>query len=155
MTRIFFGVILISYEIKFIEYYSLFTMLMKVVNNKYIISLIIFTFCLSCTTGGSLLYGSEVHFDHHNAHIHHTDKDHDPGESDHKDANTILYLDYVVVNFSNPVKTLSTLNSCLHSSHSSNYDYYLINNFSKITHYSNKNRFCTQNLYQLKSSYLI
>lgn len=131
-------------------------MLRKVINNKYIILLIIFTFCLSCTTiGGSLLYGSEVHFDHHNVHIHHTNEDHGPGESDHRDANTILYLDYVVVNYSNPVKTLSTLNSCLHSYHSPNYFCNLFNNFSRITHYSNKNRFCTQNLYQLNSSYLI
>lgn len=128
----------------------------KGTNNKYFVLLALVAFCLSgATLSGSLLYGSKVHFDHHNVHIHHTNEDHGPGESDHRDASTILYLDYVVVNSSNPVKTLSTLNSCLHSSHSPNYGYYLFNNFSKITHYSNKNRFCTQNLYQLNSSYLI
>jgi hypothetical protein len=155
LTRLFFCVILITCELKFIEYYSLFTMLIKVINNKHIILLIIFTFCLSCTTGGSLLYGSEVHFDHHNAHIHHTDKDHGLGGSDHKDADTILYLDYVIVNSSNPVKTLSSLNPCLLSCHSSTYCYNLSNSFSGILHYSNKCSFCTHDLYQLNSSYLI
>lgn len=131
-------------------------MLRNVIKNKYLILLVLFAFFLSSATlGSSLLFGSDAHFHQDNVHIHHTDKDHGLGGSDHKDANTILYLDYVVVNSSTPVKTLSTLNSCLHSSHSSNYDYYLINNFSRITHYSNKNRFCTQNLYQLNSSYLI
>lgn len=130
-------------------------MLRKVINNKYITWLIIFTFCLTCTTiSGSLLYGSEVHFDHHNAHIHHTDKEHGLGESDHRDANIILHLDYISAN-SSSIKTHFTLNPCLHSYPSSNYCYNLFNNFSRITHHSNKNRFCTHNLYQLNSSYLI
>ncbi|ODS31708.1 MAG: hypothetical protein SCARUB_03171 [Candidatus Scalindua rubra] len=128
----------------------------KTVKNRYFMLLILSVFCLSSATlSGSLLYGSELHFHQNHVHIHHTDKDHGLGESDHRDANTILYLDYVVVNSPNPVKTLSSLNPCLHSYHSQNYCYNFFNNFSKITHYSNKNRFCTHNLYQLNSSYLI
>ena len=128
----------------------------KVVNNKYFKLLIISAFCLSSITiGGSVLYGSEVHFHQSHVHVHHADGDHGLGESDHKDADTIFYLDYVVVNSSNPVKTLSSLNPCLLSCHSSTYCYNLYNSFSGILHYSNKCSFCTHDLYQLKSSYLI
>lgn len=131
-------------------------MLKNVIKNKYLILLILSAFCISSAIlGGSLLYGSKVHFDHHNVHIHHTNEDHGLGESDHRDANTILYLDYVVVNSSNPVKTLSALNPCLHSYHSPNYFCNLSNSFSGILHYSNKCSFCTYDLYQLNSSYLI
>ncbi len=127
----------------------------KRINNKYFILLILSAFCLSCAAlSGSLLYGSEFHYDHQNAHIHHTNEDYGLGESDHRDANIILHLDYISAN-SSSIKTHFTLNSCLHSSHSPNYDYYLFNNFSRITHHSNTNRFYTHNLYQLNSSYLI
>jgi hypothetical protein len=118
--------------------------------------LILFAFCLSSATlGSSLLFGSDAHFHQDNVHIHHTDKDHGFGGSDHKDADTILYLDYMVVNPSNPVKTLSVPNPCLHSYHSPNYFCNLSNSFSGILHYLNKCSFCTHDLYQLKSSYLI
>ncbi|MBS1259194.1 MAG: hypothetical protein MAG551_02261 [Candidatus Scalindua arabica] len=128
----------------------------KVINNKYFKLLIISAFCLSSITiGGSLLYGSEVHFHQSHVHVHHADGDHGLGESDHKDTDTILYLDYVVVNSSNPVKTLSSLNPCLLSCHSSTYYYNLLNNFPGITYHSNKTTFCTHSLYQLNSSYLI
>jgi hypothetical protein len=128
----------------------------KGINNKYFMLLTLIAFCLSSATlSGLLLYESELHFDHYNIHLHHTDEDHSLGESDHRDANIILYLNYVGVNSSNSVKTLSVLNPCLHSYHSPNYFCNLFNSFSSITHYSNKNRFCTHNLYQLNSSYLI
>jgi hypothetical protein len=131
-------------------------MFRKAIKNRCYVILILFAFCLSSATfGSSLLLGSDAHFLQDNVHVHHTDKDHGLGGSDHKDANTILYLEYVVVNSINPVKTLSTLNPCLQSYHSPNYCYNLLNNFLKITHYSNKNKFCTHNLYQLNSSYLI
>ncbi len=131
-------------------------MLRKVTSNKHLTLLLLFTFCFSSATlGGFLLYGSKVHFDNHNAHTHHTDEDHGLGDSGHRDANTILYLDYVVANSSNSVKTLSVLNPCLHSYHSSTYCYNFFNSFSGILHYSNECSFCTHDLYQLNSSYLI
>jgi hypothetical protein len=131
-------------------------MFRKTIKNRCYVILILFAFCLSSATlGSSLLFGSDAHFHQDNVHIHHTDKDHGLGGSDHKDADTILYLDYVVVNSSNPVKTLSSLNPCLLSCHFSTYCYNLSNSFSGILHYSNKCSFCTHDLYQLKSSYLI
>ena len=127
----------------------------KGINNKYFMLLTLIAFCLSSATlSGLLLYGSEFHYDHQNAHIHHTNEDHGLGESDHRDANIILHLDYISAN-SSSIKTHFTLNPCLHSYPSSNYCYNLFNNFSRITHHSNKNRVCTHNLYQLNSSYLI
>lgn len=131
-------------------------MFRKTIKNRCYVILILFAFCLSSATlGSSLLFGSDAHFHQDNVHIHHTDKDHGLGGSDHKDADTILYLDYVVVNSSNPVKTLSSLNPCLLSCHSSTYCYNLFNSFSGILHYSNECSFCTHDLYQLNSSYLI
>ena len=131
-------------------------MFRKTIKNRCYVILILFAFCLSSATlGSSLLFGSDAHFHQDNVHIHHTDKDHGLGGSDHKDADTILYLDYVIVNSSNPVKTLSSLNPCLLSCQSSTYCYNLSNSFSGILHFSNKCSFCTHDLYQLKSSYLI
>ncbi len=131
-------------------------MFRKTIKNRCYVILILFAFCLSSATlGSSLLFGSDAHLHQDNVHVHHTDKDHGLGGSDHKDADTILYLDYVVVNSSNPVKTLSSLNPCLLSCHSSTYCFNLSNSFSGILHYSNKCSFCTHDLYQLKSSYLI
>ena len=131
-------------------------MFRKIIKNRCYVVLILFAFYLSSATlGSSLLFGPDAHFHQDNVHIHHTDKDHGLGGSDHKDADTILYLDYVIVNSSNPVKTLSSLNPCLLSCQSSTYCYNLSNSFSGILHFSNKCSFCTHDLYQLKSSYLI
>ena len=128
----------------------------KIIKDKCYVMLILFAFCLSSATlGSSLLYGSEAHIHQNQVHIHHTDKDHGLGESDHKDANTILYLDYVAANSTNQANTLFHLNFLSHSHNSPDYCYKLFNSISGIRHHSNKNSFCTHNLYQLKSSYLI
>ncbi len=128
----------------------------EMIKDKCFAILILFAFCLSSATlGGFLLYGEGIHINHHNAHVHHANEDHDLGESDHKDANTILYLDYVILNSSNLVKALPALNSCLFSCHLPDYCYNSFNRFSRTAHFSNMNRFCTQDLYQLNSSYLI
>ncbi len=139
-----------------LDYCHPLNMFRKTIKNKSYVILILFAFCLSSATLGSfLLYGAEAHFNQCNIHIHHTDKDHGLGESDHNDAKTILYLDYVVSNSANQVNTLSSLNSYFHSYNSPDYSYNLFNSLSGILHYSNKCSFCTHDLYQLKSSYLI
>jgi hypothetical protein len=131
-------------------------MFRKTIKNRCYVILILFAFCLSSATlGSSLLYGSEVHFHQDNVHVHHTDKDHSLGGSDHKDADIILYLDYVVVNSTNQVNTHSNFNPSCHSYNSPDFCYKLSNSFSGFSHYSNKNSFLSHNLYQLKSSYLI
>lgn len=128
----------------------------KSIKNRCSVILILFAFCLSSATlGSSLVYGSEAHFHQDNVHIHHADKDHGLGGSDHEDADTILYLDYVVVNSANLVNIFSYLNSYLHFYNSPDYFYHLSSSFSVILHYSNKCSSCTHDLYQLKSSYLI
>jgi hypothetical protein len=128
----------------------------KIIKHKCYTVLILFAFCLSSATlGSSLLYGYDAHFHQDNVHVHHTDKDHGLGGSDHKDANTILYLDYVVVNTTNQINTHSNFNPSCHSYNSSDSCYKLFNNISGIRHHSNKNSFCAHNLYQLNSSYLI
>ena len=130
-------------------------MFRKTIKNRCYVILILFAFCVSSATlGSSLIYGSDAHFHQDNVHVHHTDRDHGLGGSDHKDANIILYLDYVSVNSTSHFKTLSSLN-IFSSTHSPTYCYNLFNNISEILHYSNQNSFCTHNLYHLKSSYLI
>ena len=139
-----------------LDYCHPLNMFRKTIKNRCYVILILFAFCLSSATlGSSLLFGSDAHFHQDNVHIHHTDKDHGLGGSDHKDADTILYLDYVVVNSSNPVKTLSSLNSYLYFHNLPDCCFNLSNSFSGILHYSNKCSFFTHDLYQLKSSYLI
>lgn len=131
-------------------------MFRKTIKNRCYVILILFAFFVaSATLGGSLLFGSDAHFHQDNVHVHHTDKNHGPGESDHKDVDTILYLDYVVVNSSNHVNILSSLNSYLRSQNLLDLCSNLSNSFSGILHYLNKCSFCTHDLYQLKSSYLI
>jgi len=131
-------------------------MFRKTLKNRCYVILILFAFCLSSATlGSSLLFGSDAHFHQDNVHVHHTDKGHAPGESDHKDADIILYLDYIVVNSSNHVNILSSLNPYLYSHNISDYCFNLSNSSSGILHYLNKCSFCTHDLYQLKSSYLI
>ena len=131
-------------------------MFRKTIKNRCYVLIILFAFCISSATfGSSLLFGSDAHFHQDNVHVHHTDKDHGLGGSDHKDADIILYLDYVVVNSSNHVNILSSLNSHLKSHHLPDCCFDLSNRSSGILHYSNKYRFCTHDLYQLKSSYLI
>lgn len=131
-------------------------MFRKTIKNRCYVILILFAFCISSATlGSSLLFGSDAHFHQDNVHVHHTDKDHGLGGADHKDADIILYLDYVVINSANQVNIFSCLNSFLHSHNSPTYCYNLINSLSIFSHYSNKCNFCTHDLYQLKSSYLI
>ena len=131
-------------------------MFRKTIKNRCYVILILFAFCISSATlGSSLLFGSDAHFHQDNVHVHHTDKYHGLGGSDHKDADIILYLDYVVVNSSNQINIFSSLNSYLHTHKLPDYCYNLSNSFSGILHYSNKGSFFTHDLYQLKSSYLI
>ena len=131
-------------------------MFRKTTKNRCYVILILFAFCLSSATlGSSLLFGSDAHFHQDNVHVHHTDKDHGLGGSDHKDADIVLYLDYVVVNSSNQVNILSNLNSYLHTHKLPDYCYNLPNSLSGILHYSNKCSFYPRDLYQLKSAYLI
>lgn len=131
-------------------------MFRKTIKNRCYVVLILFAFCLaSVTLGGSLLFGSDAHFHQNNVHVHHTDKDHGPGGSDHKDADIIMYLDYVVVNSFNQVNIFSSHNSFSHSHNSPTYSYNSVNSLSVFSHYSNKCTFCTHDLYQLKSAYLI
>ncbi len=131
-------------------------MFRKTIKNRCYVILILFAFCISSATlGSSLLFGSDAHFHQDNVHVHHTDKDHGLGGSDHKDADIILYLDYVVVNSANHDNIFSSLNSNLHFCNLTDYGFNLSNSFSAILHYSNKCSFCTHDLYQLKSAYLI
>jgi hypothetical protein len=131
-------------------------MFRKTIKNRCSVILILFAFCLSSATlGSSLLFGSDAHFHQDNVHVHHTDKDHGLGGSGHKDADIILYLDYVVVNSANHVNILSNLNSYLCSHNLPDRCFNISNSFSGILHYSNKCSFYTHDLYQLKSSYLI
>jgi hypothetical protein len=131
-------------------------MFRKTIKNRCYVILILFAFCISSATlSSSLLFGSDAHFHQDNVHVHHTDKDHGLGGSDHKDADIILYLDYVVVNSANQVNIFSCLNPFSHSHNSPAYCYNLINSLSIFSHYSNKCSFYTHDLYQLKSSYLI
>jgi hypothetical protein len=131
-------------------------MFRKTIKNRYYVILILFAFCLSSATlGSSLLFGPEAHFHQDNVHVHHADKDHGLGGSNHEDADIILYLDYVVVNSANQVNIFSSINSYFHSYNLPDYCYNLSNSFSGILHYSNKCSFCTHDLYRLKSSYLI
>lgn len=131
-------------------------MFRKTIKNRCYVILILFAFCLSSATlGSTLLFGSDAHFHQDNVHVHHTDKDHGLGESDHKDADIILYLDYVVVNSANQDSIFFSLNSCLHFYNLTDYGFNLSNCSSAILHYSNNCSFCIHDLYQLKSSYLI
>ncbi len=131
-------------------------MFRKSIKNRFCMILVLFVFCFSSATiGSSLIYGSEVHFHQANVHVHHTDTDNDFGGSSHEDADTILYLDYVVANSTNQVSIYCCLNSISHTYNSTNYCPNLSNTFSRILHYSNKCSSCTLDLYQLKSSYLI
>jgi hypothetical protein len=131
-------------------------MFRKTIKNRYYLILLLFAFCLSSATlGSSLLLGSDAHFHQDSVHVHHTDKDHGLGGSDHKDADIILYLDYVVVNSANQDNIISSLNSNLHFYNLTDYGFNLSRSSSAILHYPNKCSFCTHDLYQLKSSYLI
>ena len=131
-------------------------MFRKTIQKRCYVILILFVFCLSSATlGSSLLLGPDAHFHQDNVHVHHTDKDHGLGGSDHNDADIILYLDYVVVNSANQVNMLSSLNSNLHFYNLTDYGFNLSRSSSAILHYSNKYSFYTHDLYQLKSSYLI
>ena len=131
-------------------------MFRKTIKNRCYVLIILFAFCISSATfGSSLLFGSDAHFHQDNVHVHHTEKDHGLGGSDHKDADIIMYLDYVMVNSSNQVNIFSCHNSFSHSYNSPTYSYNLVNIHSVFSHYSNKCRYCTHDLYQLKSAYLI
>lgn len=131
-------------------------MFRNTIKSKCYVILILFAFFLSSATlCSSLLYGSDAHFHQNQVHVHHTDKDHDLGGSDHKDVNTILYLDYVVVNSANQNSIFFSHNSYLHFYNLTDYGFNLSNSSSAILHYSNKCSFCAHDLYQLKSSYLI
>lgn len=131
-------------------------MLRKTIKNRCSMILIVFAFCLSSATwSSSLIFGSEVHFHQDHMHVHHTDKDHGPGGSDHQDANTILYLDYVVTNPASHFKTLSCLNIFSSTHNSPTYCCILNKTLSVLSHYENKKGYCFHSLYQRKSSYLI
>ncbi|MGR3176870.1 MAG: hypothetical protein ACUZ8E_02305, partial [Candidatus Anammoxibacter sp.] len=81
-------------------------MFRKLITKKYTLLLLLSVFCFSSATlGGFSLYGHEVHFEDNNAHIHHTNGDHGLGDSDHEDADVILFLDYLVNNSSGFSKT--------------------------------------------------
>lgn len=126
----------------------------KTVNDRYLVLLILFAFCLSSATiGGPLLYGQEVHYGHHSVHIHYTEEDHDIGETDCSDTNIALYHDYLTLEPSGSIKTYSVINLFLHTHFYPEYHH----NFSEISsvHHSSINRFCFASLYQLHSSYLI
>ena len=131
-------------------------MFRKTIKNRCYVLIILFAFCISSATfGSSLLFGSDAHFHQGNVHVHHTDKDHGLGGSDHKDAGVILNLDYVVVNSANQVNIFSSLNSYLLFYNLADYGFDLSNSFSATLHYPNKCSFCTHDLYQVKSAYLI
>lgn len=130
-------------------------MFRRLIHKKYTFLLILSVFCFSSATlSGFLLYGHEVHFED-NAHTHHTNGDHGLGESDHKDANIILLLDYLVSNSSRFSKTHFTLTPFLHFTLSSEYFYKFYNSSSKTALCPNINKFLITDLYQLHSSYLI
>ena len=147
---------LICYKLILKILYSYFSMIRKVVNKKFTLLLILGIFCFSSATlSGFLLYASEVHFEHHNAHTHHHDDDHDLGESDHDDADTILYLDYIVTNSSGFSKAYFTPNIFLQYSIPDICCNNFFNITSKFTLLSSINKFLTAEVYQLNSSFLI
>ncbi len=128
----------------------------KVDIKKYTLLLILSVFCFSSgTLGGFLLYEQEVHFDHNNAHTHHHNEDHDLGETDHEDADTILFLDYWVSNSSSLNKTHFTINTFSHFTLSSEYFHKFFNFSLKTIQCSNISKLLPADLYQLHSSYLI
>ena len=131
-------------------------MFRKLRTNRYSLFLILSIFCFSSATlGGFLLYGQEVHFVHNNAHTHHTDGDHDLGESDHADSSIILYLDFLASNSSRCIKTSNTPNQFLCYYLPPDYFNDFSNCISRIPHRSNINKLLSTDLYQLHSSYLI
>ncbi len=126
----------------------------KTVNDRYLVLLILFAFCLSSATiGGLLLYGQDVHYGHHSVHIHYTEEDHDIGETDCSDSNIAQYHDYLTIKPSGFIKACPVINLFLHIHFYPEYHH----NFSEISsvHHSSINRFCFASLYQLHSSYLI
>ena len=130
-------------------------MFMKTCRIKYIRLLILLAFCLSSATlGGPLFYGSNIHLGHHSVHVHHSESGQcvDEGEDDKSLA---LYYDYLTISPSNSIETYPDSNFYLYSIFIPTYNNNFFNTSSRITCYSNINRFCLTNLYQLKSSYLI
>ncbi len=126
----------------------------KTVKDRYLVLLILFTFCLSSATLGEfLLFGSELHFENGSVHIQHGNEDHGLGGADHSDADIVLYLDYLAIESSGFIKACPAINHFLHTHFYPEYHY----NFSEIlsVHHSGINRFCSTGLYQLTSSYLI
>ena len=131
-------------------------MFRKLITNKYTLLLLLSVFCFSSATlGGFFLYGHEIHFEDNNAHTHHTNGDHDLGESDHDDADIILSLDYLVSNSSSFSKTHFTPNPFLHYAIPPDYFCNFFNSAFKTPLCSNINKLLTTDLYQLHSSYLI
>lgn len=122
----------------------------KTVKDRYLVLLILFTFCLSFPSlGGQLWYGEDVEYGHHNVHIH----DHRIGEDVPDDEYVTVYYDFLTITPSRSIKACPYINLYLHTNYYPE-DY---RNLSEITsvHHSSINRFCSASLYQLTSSYLI
>jgi len=131
-------------------------MVKKLIIKKFTLLLILSVFCFSSgTLGGFLLYEHDVHFDHNNAHTHHHNEDHALGETDHKDADIILFLDYWVSNSSGFNKTHFTVNTFAHFTLSSEYFHKFFNFSLKTIQSLNISKPLPADLYQLHSSYLI
>ncbi len=125
-------------------------MYIKTANDRYLILLMLFAFCLSFPTlGGQLWYGGEVEYGHHNVHIH----DHRIGEEVPNDESYTVYYDFLTIKPSSTIKACPVINLFLHTRFYPEYHH----NFSKISfiHHSSINRFISTSLHQLISSYLI
>ncbi len=142
-------------------------MFRKVINKKFVIFLVLSTFCFSVgTSGGFLLHGHELHLEHNHAHFHHINHDngldgnshntgHGLGESDHHDAEDILYLDLLATNQIRTVKLYSDCSTYFYSSFSGTYSSVFFNTTSRTSYLFTSNKFATANLYQSHSSFLI
>ncbi len=122
----------------------------KTVKDRYLVLLILFAFCFSFPSlGGQLWYGEGVEYGHHNIHMH----DHRLGEEVPDDEDFTLYYDFLTLKPSGSIKACSGINSYLHTNYHSEYYRNLIAICS--VHRSSINRFYSNSLYQLTSSYLI
>ena len=122
----------------------------KTVKDRYLVLLILFTFCLSFPSlGGQLWYGGEVEYGHHNVHIH----GHRIGEEVPNDEHFAVYYDFLTIKPSSTIKACPVINLFLHTRFYPEYHH----NFSEISsvHHQSINRFHSTSLYQLNSSYLI
>ncbi|WP_347275543.1 hypothetical protein [Candidatus Kuenenia sp.] len=131
--------------------------MIKIQATKLLLILVSIAFCLSNATMGRIItHEHELHFEHNTVHVHHTNGNHGPGETDHKDVKDILSFDYLPANHSNSTKTIHALKPCLFSRFSLQPDDLFIRISSKNFHFLSFHRSSSSGkIYQLNSAFLI